>query len=56
MFALRLLQTHNLQLQALHLVARATTVASLLYATPAWWEFAGEGDRLRLERLIARMR
>src|SRR6218665_4001403 len=24
--------------------------------TPAWWGFVGEGDRLRLERLIARMR
>src|SRR6218665_2218319 len=27
-----------------------------LYATLAWWGFAGEGDRLRLERLIVRMR
>src|SRR6218665_3800972 len=56
LFALRLLRTHGLQPQELHLVARATTVAFNLYATPAWWGFAGEGDRLRLERLIARMR
>src|SRR6218665_1937332 len=56
MFALRLLRTHGLQPQELHLVTRATTVASILYATPAWWGFAGEGNRLRLERLIARMR
>src|SRR6218665_1165247 len=56
MFALRLLRTHGLQPQELHLVTRATTVAPILYATPAWWSFAGEGDRLRLERLIARMR
>ena len=56
MFALRLLPTHGLQTQELHLVARATTVASILYATPAWWGFAGEGDRLRLEQLIPRMR
>src|SRR6218665_2360916 len=27
-----------------------------LYATLAWWSFAGEGDRLRLERFIVRMR
>jgi len=27
-----------------------------LYATPAWWGFAGEGDRLCLERLLAKMR
>src|SRR6218665_1928506 len=56
MFAWRLLRTHGLQPQELHLVARATTVASILYATPAWWGFAGEGDRLRLKQLIARMR
>src|SRR6218665_3672159 len=57
MFALRLLRTHGLQSQELHLVARATTIASILYATPAWWGFVGERDRLlRLERLIARMR
>ena len=31
-------------------------MASILYAAPAWWGFAGEGDRHRLERLVARMR
>src|SRR6218665_2558096 len=56
MFALRFLRTHGLQPQEPPLVARATTVASILYATPALWGFAGEGDRVRLERLIARMR
>src|SRR6218665_2858071 len=35
---------------------RTTTVAAILYATPAWWGFAGEGDRIHLKRLIARMR
>src|SRR6218665_143271 len=45
-----------IQPRELHLVARATTVASMLYAAPAWWGFAGEGDHQRLERLIARMR
>src|SRR6218665_4209338 len=49
MFALRLPRTHGLQPQELNLVDRATTVASILYATPAWWGFVGEGDRLRLE-------
>src|SRR6218665_3469548 len=56
MFALRPLRTHGLQPQELHLVARDTTVASILNATPAWWGFVGEGDCLRLELLIARMR
>ena len=27
-----------------------------LCGAPAWWGFAGEGDRQRLERLITRMR
>src|SRR6218665_1616894 len=58
-FALRLLRNHGLRSNQLHLLARATTVASIhsiLYATPAWWGFAGEGDRQRLERLVARLR
>src|SRR6218665_1375809 len=55
-YTLCLLRTHGLQPQKLHLVARATTVASILYAVPAWWGFAGEGDRHRLKRLVARMR
>ena len=44
------------QPQELHLVARATTLASILYAAPVWWGFADEGYRRRLERLVARMR
>src|SRR6218665_3912603 len=55
-YALRLLRSHGFQPQELHLVARAITVASILFAAPAWWGFAGEGDRHRLECLVARMR
>src|SRR6218665_3243668 len=57
-FALRLLLTHSLKQDELHLVARATTVASILYASPAWWGFAGEGDRQinAFGRLLSRMR
>src|SRR6218665_1206537 len=47
---------HGLRSDQLHLVARVTTTASILYATPAWWGFAGVGDRQRLERLVARLR
>src|SRR6218665_227683 len=47
-FALRLLRNHGLRSNQLHLVARATTIASIL--------FAGEGDRQCLERLMARLR
>src|SRR6218665_2427489 len=55
-FALRKLRSHGLQASQLHLVARATTVASLLYASPAWWGFTSAEERPRLERLIARLR
>src|SRR6218665_2526837 len=53
-YALRLLRSHGLQPRELHLVARATTVAAMLYAAPAWWGFAGEGERQRFQRLITR--
>ena len=36
--------------------ARTTIVASLLYASPAWWGFPSTEERARLERLIARLR
>ena len=52
----RPLRSHGLQASQLHLVARATTVASLLYASPAWWVFTSAEERARLERLIARLK
>src|SRR6218665_3194933 len=55
-FALRTLRAHGLRPQELHLVARATTVASLQYASPAWWGFATEEQRNRLERLLRGLR
>ena len=36
-------------------MVRATTVARLLYAAPAWWGYASAEDRSRLERLVQRM-
>src|SRR6218665_550549 len=33
-----------------------TTIASLLYASPAWWGFTSAADRSKLERLVARLR
>src|SRR6218665_3289927 len=54
-YTLRLLRSRGLQPQELHLVARATTVVSVLYAALAWWGFAGEGDHHRMERLVTRL-
>src|SRR6218665_1583924 len=48
-YALRVLRSHGLQPNELPLVA------SILYASPAWYGFANESDRKHLDRLIARM-
>jgi len=53
-FALRTLRSHGLC--PLQLVARLTTVASLLYASLAWWCFTTTEQRNRLEELRLRLR
>ena len=53
--ALRVLRAHGLPSIALQEVARATTMARLLYAAPAWWGFAGAEDRHRIERFQRKM-
>src|SRR6218665_4163919 len=55
-FALRTLRALGLRPQELHLVARAITVASLQHASQAWWGFATEEQRNRLERLMKGLR
>src|SRR6218665_1457817 len=37
--ALRMLRSHGLGSPQLHVIARSTTLASMLYASPAWWGF-----------------
>src|SRR6218665_2333997 len=48
--ALRMLRTHGLPQQQLNVVA------SLLYASPAWWGYTSENGRARIDRLINRLR
>ena len=50
---LRMLRTHGLQPPQLQEIARMTTVASLLYASPAQWGFTSAQDR---DRLVGRLR
>ena len=52
---LRILTAHGLKGANLFDVARATTVARLLYASPAWWGFARQEDKNRLQSIINRM-
>src|SRR6218665_890806 len=54
--ALRMLRSHGLGSPQLFKVARSTTLASKLYAFPAWWGFTTAQDRDRLERLMGRLR
>jgi len=44
-YVLSILLSHGLPETALHEVARATTLAHLLYASPAWWGFDIVSDR-----------
>ena len=49
---LRVLRNHGLPNASLHEVARASTMARLMYASPAWWGFASDGDRGRVEAFV----
>src|SRR6218665_1015182 len=52
----RILRSHGLQTLQLHEVAKATTVASLMYASPSWCGFTSARDRDRMELLINKLK
>jgi len=52
LYALRVLRSHGLASEALYEVCRATTMAKLVYALPAWWGFVSAYNRDRLEALV----
>src|SRR5688572_17533322 len=56
MYALKTLRGRGMPAQALHVVTRATTMARMMYASPAWWGYMEAGDRDRLERFTQRLR
>src|SRR6218665_3138251 len=51
-YALCMLRSHGLGSPQLHVIARSTTLASMLYASPSWWGFTSAWDKDRLEKLI----
>ena len=55
MSALRIMTTLGLTGPLLHDVVRMTTVSRLLYASPAWWGFAGHQKRNRLQSVMDRL-
>jgi len=56
MYALRVLRSHGLQPKMLHEVAKMTTIASLMYASPAWWGYSSANDRARIDQLIRKLK
>src|SRR5678816_1428570 len=55
LYALRILLAHGLSGPLLYDVVRATTVARMLYAAPAWWGFAGQQEKNRLQSAMRRL-
>ena len=56
MYALRVLRAHGLKGDSLWDVSRATLVAKLTYASPAWWGlYASETQKRRLHRLLIKL-
>jgi len=55
MYALRVLGAHGLKGTMMDDVTKATTVARMLYAAPAWWGFVGQGERARLQTTMRRL-
>jgi len=55
MYALRILTAHGLSGPGLYDVVRATTVARLLYAAPAWWGFASQREKGMLQSVMNRL-
>ena len=56
MYALRVLRSHGLPPNALQEVTKMTTIAHLMYASPAWWGYTSAGERDRIEQLMKRLR
>src|SRR6218665_1476111 len=56
LYALHVLRSHGLSDVSLHGVTKATAVARLLYAAPAWWGFTTAEDRNKLEQFLNRTR
>jgi hypothetical protein len=56
LFALKTLRAHGMPYHSICDVYRATTLAKIVYASPAWWGFTSAADGLRLEAFIAKSR
>ena len=55
MYAIRFLTAHGLRGDKLHEVVRATTLARLLYASPAWSGFVNAEQKSRINSIIKKL-
>src|SRR6218665_2994525 len=57
LYPLRILGSHDLLDETLHVISRSTTLVCLLYPVPTWWGFIQKAaNRQRLEHFITRTR
>src|SRR6218665_1265260 len=56
LFALGTLRSKGLPTATLHQIARATTLNSIMYASPAWWGYCNTQNRDIIEALLCRMK
>jgi hypothetical protein len=54
LYALKTLKSHGLPDAQLNNVCRATLIARILYASPAWFGFSSAADRIRLQAIISK--
>jgi len=54
LYAIKVLRSHGMCVDALKDIYRAVVLAKLLYASPAWWGFATTADKQRIESFVRR--
>jgi len=54
LYAIKVLHSHGMCVDALKDIYRAVVLAKLLYASPAWWGFATTTDKQRIEAFVRR--
>ena len=54
LYVIKMLSSRGMNLDTAHVICQATVVSRLLYAAPAWWGFAWEEDKRRLQSILNR--
>jgi len=52
LYGLKTIRSYGLTGESLHDVTRATLIARLIYAAPAWWGFVSLAERDRIQSVI----